>query len=168
MSSDGRRLPGDGIPQTLYSLTYSVEQRIRQHFRGTKLHWGLRRLLQQLWLQDGLSQRELANLTGSSEASISNLLKHLVAGDWVKRRQDEYDYRISRVFLTDNGRKLRETVREELSRIDVEIRSHLGESDAALLDTLLLRMADFSELQAGVPVERHSSLADHPSPPGEL
>lgn len=168
MWSSGKRLPGEGIPQTLYSLMYSVEQRIQQHFRGTKLHWGLRRILQQLWLQDGLSQKELSDVIGSSEASISNMLKHLVAGDWVERRQDEYDYRISRVYLTDNGRALRDAVQEELRQVDTEIRSQLGEKDAALLDELLLRMASFPDSPMAAPAERFGSLAGHPSPPGEL
>ncbi|MFC2095464.1 MarR family winged helix-turn-helix transcriptional regulator [Candidatus Bipolaricaulota bacterium] len=168
MRSSGKRLPGEGIPQTLYSLMYSVEQRIQQHFRETRLHWGLRRILQQLWLQDGRSQKELSDVIGSSEASISNMLKHLVAGDWVERRQDEYDYRISRVYLTDNGRALRDAVQEELRQVDSEIRSQLGEKDAALLDGLLLRMASFPGSPMAGPAERFGSLADHPSPPGEL
>ena len=83
MDDDQRRLPGEGIPQALYALTHLVEQRLRRHFRGTHLHWGLRRILQQLWLRDGLSQKELADSVGSSEASISNMLKHLESGGWV-------------------------------------------------------------------------------------
>ena len=61
MHIDERRLPGDGIPQTLFGLIHHVERRIRRHFRGTNLHWGLRRILQRLWLQDGLSQKELSS-----------------------------------------------------------------------------------------------------------
>jgi DNA-binding MarR family transcriptional regulator len=158
-----RRLPGEGIPQTLYSLVYAVENRIRQHSHGTNLHWGLRRLL-----QDGLSQKELSDVTGSSEASISNMLKHLVAGDWVVRKQDGYDYRVSRVWLTDKGRALRRAVQEELDRIHEVILSQFGEKDAALLDELLLRMEAFLGTQAETPAERFGSLADYPSPPGEL
>jgi DNA-binding MarR family transcriptional regulator len=165
---DASRLPGERIPQTLYSLVYVIENRIRQHFHGTNLHWGLRRLLQQLWLQDGLSQKELSDITGSSEASISNMLKHLVAGDWVVRKQDGYDYRVSRVWLTDKGRALRRAVQEELDRIHEVILSQFGEKDAALLDELLLRMEAFLGTQAETPAERFGSLADYPSPPGEL
>lgn len=169
MRSEDQRLPGAGIPQALFSLTYHVERRIRCHFRGTNLHWGLRRILQRLWLQDGFSQKELADRVGSSEASVSNMLKHLVAGDWVERRQDSYDYRVSRVYLTKKAIALREKVTKELERINEAMHTELGEADTDLLEALLERMADlFHESSPGEERERFGSLADHPSPPGEL
>ena len=169
MRSEDQRLPGTGIPQTLFSLTYCVEQIIRRHFRGTDLHWGLRRILQRLWLQDGFSQKELADRVGSSEASISNMLKHLVAGDWVERRQDAYDYRVSRVYLTKKAIALREKVTKELEGINEAVHAELGKADTDQLESLLERMADlFHESSPGEERERFGSLAGHPSPPGEL
>ncbi len=169
MRDDERRLPGEGIPQTLFSLVWEVEQRIRRHFRGTNLHWGLRRILQRLWLQDGLSQKELSDAVGSSEASISNMLKHLVAGGWVKRRQDEYDYRISRVYLTDQGAALRDAIAEELRQMDETLRTELGDADARTLESLLRQVGTAFRAAASDEEEtRFGSLADRPSPPGEL
>jgi DNA-binding MarR family transcriptional regulator len=169
MQDDERRLPGEGVPQTLFSLVWDVERCIRRHFRGTNLHWGLRRILQRLWLQDGLSQVELSDAVGSSEGSISNMLKHLVAGGWVERRQDDYDYRISRVHLTDQGAALRDAIAGELQQMDKALRTELGEADTQRLESLLERAGD--ALRAAAPDEeeaRFQSLADHPSPPGEL
>ena len=170
MRSDERRLPGEGIPQSLFSLVWQVERRIRRHFRGTNLHWGLRRILQRLWLQDGLSQVEIADLVGSSEGSVSNMLKHLVVGGWVERRSDAYDYRISRVYLTGKGAALRDAIVKELGQIDAAVRSELGEAEAELLDTLLERTAGVFRKPAPPNEEggRFKALADHPSPPGEL
>ncbi len=169
MRNDGRRLPGDGIPQTLFGLIYSVELRIRRHFRGTNLHWGLRRILQQLWLQDGLSQKELSDSVGSSEGSISNMLKHLVAGGWVERRQDDYDYRISRIYLTEKGRAMRDAIVEELAQIDREVREAIGDVSAERLGTLLERTGDALRMSAsGTDDDSPDALPDRPSPPGEL
>lgn len=169
MRDDERRLPGEGIPQTLFSLVWEVEQRIRRHFRGTNLHWGLRRILQRLWLQDGLSQKELSDAVGSSEASISNMLKHLVAGGWVKRRQDEYDYRISRVYLTDQGAALRDAIGEKLRQMDATLRAELGEADAQTLESLLRQVDTAFRAPASDEEEtRFGSFTDRPSPPGEL
>ena len=169
MSSDERRLPGEGLPQTLFSLVWPVERRIRRHFRGTNLHWGLRRLLQRLWLADGLSQRQLADAVGSSEASVSNMLKHLTAGGWVERRPDAYDYRISRVFLTEQGAALRDAIARELGEIDASVRAELGASDTTSLESLLDRVGEvFRRHAPDVEDERSHTLADHVSPPGEL
>ncbi|UCF10806.1 MAG: MarR family transcriptional regulator [Candidatus Bipolaricaulota bacterium] len=169
MDAERRRLPGDGIPQSLYELTSHVERRLWTHFRGARLHWGLRRILQQLWLRDGLSQKEIAGAVGSSEASISNMLKHLVDGGWVERRRDTHDYRISRVFLTDGGKALRAAILGELRAIDREVRERLGREEATHLHTLMRQAAD--ALFAAAPLEtaeRGRELGDRPSPPGEL
>jgi len=169
MPNDERALPGEGVPQTLLSLVWAIERCVHRHFRGTKLHWGLRRILQRLWLQDGLSQKELSDAVGSSEASISNMLKHLVAGGWVERRPDRYDYRISRVYLTEKGVALRDAVVEELEQADAALRAELGATDTKRLEKLLEQAGDV--LRARAPDEsrkRFKSLADHPSPPGEL
>jgi len=169
MTTDERWLPGEGIPQTLSSLIHLVEKRIRCHFRGTGLHWGLRRILQRLFIQDGMSQVELSAATGSSEASISNMLKHLVSGGWVERRQDEYDYRMWRVYLADKGVALRDAIAGELGQIDDAVRSELGEADAQTLESLLERAgAAFRAITRDQGEARFQSLAEHPSPPGEL
>ncbi|MBN1858425.1 MarR family transcriptional regulator, partial [Candidatus Bipolaricaulota bacterium] len=135
-------MPGEGIPQTLYSLMRCLELRVRPHFRGTGLHWGLRRILQHLWVEDGRSQSELARAVRVSKASISNMLKHLVNGGWVERRPDPYDYRIARVFLTQRGIDLRSAVEAELSSIDQDLRATLPGKEYAELAGLLERILD--------------------------
>jgi len=60
MTRRPKPLPGDGVPQAVYALTECVQRRLMAHLQGTGLHWGLRRLLQELWIADGLSQAELA------------------------------------------------------------------------------------------------------------
>lgn len=169
MRDDERRLPGEGIPQTLFSLVWDVERRIRRHFRGTNLHWGLRRILQRLWLEDGLSQKELSDAVGSSEASISNMLKHLLKGGWIERRQDDYDYRISRVVLTAKGAALRDGIVEDLRELDEAVRADLGRSEAQQLEALLGKAADaLREATADEDIEQGRILGIRPSPPGEL
>jgi len=162
-------MPGDGLPQALYDAVTLIEAHVAVHFRGTGLHWGLRRILQQLWIRDGLSQAELAAAVRFSEASVSNMLKHLVNGDWVERRPDEYDYRISRVYLADRGRELRAAVEQELASADTVIREQIGSGDAERLHALLSRVLDILRAEAGSSEsECASGINDRPSPPGEL
>jgi DNA-binding MarR family transcriptional regulator len=162
-------MPGDGLPQVLLDLVLLIEARIAQHFRGTKLHWGLRRVLQQLWIADGLSQKELAAAVRISETSMSNMLKHLLKDGWVEKQPDDYDYRISRIILAERGAKLREDVEQELARADAALRDHLGTNDADRLRRLLeqaaaaLPLSDLPQGNADAP-----GIWDRPTPPGEL
>lgn len=169
MTESRHTMPGDGLPQALLDLVVLLEARIAQHFRGTRLHWGLRRILQQLWIRDGLSQRELAAAVRVTQTSASNMLKHLLEDEWVEKRPDDYDYRISRIWLADRGRKLREDVEEELAEADALLRKHLGTKDAVRLRALLdrsiaaLPLSDIPEGDTDAP-----GIWDRPTPPGEL
>ena len=162
-------MPGEGLPQALYEAVSCLEGRIQVHFRETRLHWGLRRILQQLWVEDGLSQAELAAAVRFSEASISNMLKHLVNGEWVERRPDRYDYRISRVYLAERGRALRAAVERELALVEAELRAQIGSDDADELSELLGRALEVLRVEPG-PSESGgpTGIHDRPSPPGEL
>jgi len=169
MRIEDRRLPGEGFPQSLYMATYYIERRIRDHFRGTGLHWGLRRILQRLWISDGLSQKELSDSVGSSETSISNMIKNLIQEGWVEKRQDAYDYRVSRIHLTDKAIALGAAIAGELQQIDSLLRQRLGEADSHTLGKLL--EVSLETLESSLPpmkTSKDQSLERAPSPPGEL
>ncbi|MEW5826722.1 MAG: MarR family transcriptional regulator [Candidatus Bipolaricaulota bacterium] len=161
-------LPGEGITQTVYALTECIQRRLLTHFAGTGLHWGLKRILQKLWIADGLSQAELAKAVRSSEASASNMLKHLVSGGWVERRRDPFDYRISRVFLTEQGKAMRDAVEEECSRIEAELRGVMGAGDADTLHILLKRALDGLRPASADEDVSPTGIYDAPGPPGGL
>jgi len=169
MSKREGTMPGKGIPQKIYALARCLERRLSPLFRGTGLHWGLRRILQRLWLGDGLSQSELARAIHFSEASISNMLKHLVNGGWVERRIDAYDYRITRVFLTQKGIDLRTAVEAELGAVDRDLREILPANEYTKLAALLDRSLDCLEgsLECGAMHEGHpTGIYDREGPPG--
>ena len=168
MSSREKTMPGEGIPQTIYALARALERRILPLFQDTHLHWGLRRILQHLWLEDGLSQAELAAAVQSSEASISNMLKHLLKGEWVERRRDPYDYRISRVYLTDKGKAFRTRVEAELAEAHEAIQAQLPDGDTDQLAHLLESALDALSAEQPEDDESPAGIYDSPAPPGSL
>lgn len=162
-------LPGEGIPQTVYALTECIQRRLSTHFAGTGLHWGLKRILQELWIADGLSQAELAKAVRSSEASASNMLKNLVRDGWVERRRDAYDYRIWRVFLTEQAKALRDAIQKECASIDAEIRETLGVASADHLRASLQASSErLSRDETETDIPGGIGIYDSPSPPGQL
>jgi len=162
-------MPGEGLPQALFDVIQRLEARVETHLRGTGLHWGLRRILQQLWIRDGLSQKELAAAARITPSSCSNMLKHLIAGEWVERRRDSVDYRISRIRVAERGLELKRAIEEELAAADRSLRESLGQEDADRLGDLLARA--FEALPFGTDPETREGPAgiwDRPTPPGEL
>lgn len=64
---------------------------------------------------DGVTQRELAEMLHLSHPRVSIILRNLERGGSIARRADEGDRRLVRVFLTAEGRQLEQEQREVLS-----------------------------------------------------
>lgn len=99
---------------------------------------------------DGLSQRELAETLHLSRPRITSILQDMEKAGTIRRENDTADQRITRVFLTDEGRcreleqrvafedylgktigALSEADKLDLARILDEVSGHI----AALIDT---------------------------------
>jgi len=109
------------------------------------------------------------HVTDRGEASISNMLKRLVKGGWVERRVDAYDYRITRVFLTQKGIDLRTAVEAELGAVDRDLREILPANEYTKLAALLDRSLDClkGSLECGAMDEGHpTGIYDREGPPG--
>jgi DNA-binding MarR family transcriptional regulator len=63
-------------------------------------------ILMFLYLNNGLSQKELCQLTGKSKVSIVKTIHLLEANNLAVRIQSENDLRYKRVYLTHKGKKL--------------------------------------------------------------
>ena len=91
------------------------------------LHVGQEMLLLQLWNRDGLMQSELARFMGIEPATVTRIIDRMTSSGWVERRKDSEDRRVSRVYLTPDGRALQQPVQaawqklEELSMANFRI-----------------------------------------------
>lgn len=74
------------------------------------LHLGQEIYLAQLWREDGLTGRELAERAGVSAPATTKVVQALERTGLVRRDRDPSDGRLVRVWLTEAGRALREPV----------------------------------------------------------
>jgi len=80
--------------------------------REIKIYVGQDQLLSYLWRKDGSTQTELCELMGCEPPTLTNMVKKLEGYGLVTRKKDLQDARVSRVFLTDEGRGLEEPIKE--------------------------------------------------------
>ncbi len=119
----------------------------------TRSQWWV---LNHLYVNDGISQTELADLLDVEKATLGRLLDRLEAKEWVLRRQDATDRRVRRVHLTPRVQRLM----RELRRVARELRSDalMGLSEAErdqFVATLVLIKANLLRMSAeGVIVGR--------------
>lgn len=105
------------------------------------LHPGQEQLLAQLWITDGVTQRELVERLGVEQATVAKTVKRLEATGFVTRRPDPHDRRLSRVHLTGRGREVRAGVEAAWRAADRALVEQLTPSEADTLRELLRRSA---------------------------
>lgn len=59
-----------------------------------------------LWINQGISQQNLAEQTAKDKACLTNLINNLEKKGWVIRRADSEDKRSRLVYLTESGEEL--------------------------------------------------------------
>jgi DNA-binding MarR family transcriptional regulator len=95
-----------------------------------------------LWDREGIAQSELAEALYVQPATVTNALQRMERVGLVERRQDADDQRVSRVYLTEQGRALRESVHRVWGALEDEALAGFDDEERAQLERLLLRLRD--------------------------
>ena len=95
--------------------------RVSAYLSGLNLYVGQEMLLKCLWNQDGLSQKEIADLLGIQAATATRMVIRMERSGFVLRETDAEDQRVSHVYLTDLGRSLQSAVEEGWIAIEQQI-----------------------------------------------
>lgn len=121
----------------------------RRHFQlctslleETGLGSGQVPVLMELERHGELNQRELAEKTRVTPATMSGTLKRMEKAGFIQRTADENDARISRVRLTETGYAQCEKARSGFDSACHKILAGLDEESLALLKSLLTRIQD--------------------------
>jgi len=95
-----------------------------------------------LYHKDGQSQKELAEKIKIKPATITVMLGRMEKSELVTRRQDTEDQRISRVYITEKGKKVCEELKNVFIALNEECFSNFTDDDKVLLRRLLTQMRD--------------------------
>jgi DNA-binding MarR family transcriptional regulator len=108
-------------------------------FDVTPQQWAL---LNRLWEQDGLTQRELADRTFKDPPNTTRMLDKLERKGLVARRPDPDDRRVALIYLTERGRRLKADLIPLARGILARATQGIGEADLAVALGVLDRVAD--------------------------
>ncbi len=128
--SDGRYLAF--LIQDASRLQRTVFDRRVRKLGFTRAQW---LVLRRLESQPGVSQSELAEMLEVEKATAGRLIDRLEENGWLERRPHASDRRINRIYLTEAGKKIHDTigpiaeamVEEELSGLNREERERLAD-----------------------------------------
>jgi DNA-binding MarR family transcriptional regulator len=94
-------------------------------------------ILEALWLEDGISQKDIGMRLVLDRATLSGVLDRMSSGGWITKEQDPEDKRTLRICLTDKGKDLTSNLASERNQANEELLSSLNLEEKVLLKRLL-------------------------------
>jgi DNA-binding MarR family transcriptional regulator len=104
------------------------------------MHRAQATVLCKLFIQDGMTQSEIAQHLGVQGATVTDMLQRMEENKLVLRRRDADDNRLVRVYLTDEGRQNERAITEQFLKLESQIFEDFDEKERAQLRRLLTRM----------------------------
>lgn len=114
----------------------------RRQFRALGLHRGQPPVLLALWQEDGRTQSEIADYLHVTPATVTKMLQRMERAGFVDRKPDPADARVSRVYLTEAGREVRNDLQQVLDRFNEETFGGFTVDEKVLLRGFLLRIRE--------------------------
>lgn len=104
------------------------------------LHLGQDMIVLALMDNEGVTQSDLAEWLHISAPTIAATLRRMERDGWVERRTDAEDQRISRVYLTDDGRTLHASIVQVYEQVSERLYHGFTREERVLLRRLLMQM----------------------------
>jgi len=132
------------VEEAIGLLFAKTSARMRKNYadslREVKIYVGQDHLLWQLWRKDGATQTELCELMGCEPPTLTNMLKKLEEYGLVTKKKDLSDARVTRVFLTNEGRALENPIMEIWRNHQKKMLKDISIEDQSTLKRLLLHI----------------------------
>jgi DNA-binding MarR family transcriptional regulator len=104
------------------------------------MHRAQAALLCRLFVQDGMTQSELADQLSVQGATVTNMLQRMEETGLVRRRRDDDDNRLVRVNLTEAGRERELAITDQFVKLEHAVFEDISDDDRVRLRRLLNQM----------------------------
>lgn len=108
-------------------------------FNVTSEQWSI---LASLWEKNGRTQQDLANIANKNKASITHLIDNLVKRNLVYRQPDEEDRRNNLIFLTEDGKNLKESLSKIVKKTTKDFTNGIDKKDLKVSKKVLKKITE--------------------------
>ena len=131
-------LHGYMLGRTAFTMKHKLHKQFKSKgYKATPEQWGILNLLEE---KEGLSQSEIAEETIKDKANITRILDVMQRNGLIQRRKHESDRRAYKIFLTDKGRELQDTLAKHVQQIDNQACEGLNVEELKELKRILKKM----------------------------
>jgi DNA-binding MarR family transcriptional regulator len=130
----------ESIGYWLSLLSRAHRNQFQHKLSELRLYTGQDSLLMQLWTRDGQTQSELAARLQIQPATLTRMINRMAQAGLLTRKPDPDDGRVSRVYLTKAGEKLRSPLESAWQQVEEQTFSKLTLEERLLLRRLLMQI----------------------------
>ncbi len=94
-------------------------------------------ILAELWLKDGLSQKEIGHSIIKTKSSINKMLLPMLEAGLVVKKIDDKDKRTNRIFLTPKGKSLKDRMSNVGKEMEEEFLAEHSAEEIAMAKKVL-------------------------------
>ena len=131
------------------SIDYLLAQICRLHHARAHvlleeigLYRGQPPVLRALWEEEGRTHSELAARLYVQPATITKMIQRMERAGFVECREDPEDQRVSRVYLTEAGRAIREDVQQVWRALEGETFEGFSVEERAVIHRFFVQVRD--------------------------
>lgn len=128
------------INDILFQLVHTHFLRVHSYLDKISLHPGQGKLLMTLKNMDGASQKEICKKLNVKASTIAVMIKRMEKTEFIQRKDDENDQRVSRIFITQKGLEVCELLEEINKKIEKECFNNFTEEEVKSSKYLLTKM----------------------------
>ncbi|HEV7809324.1 MAG TPA: MarR family winged helix-turn-helix transcriptional regulator [Candidatus Limnocylindrales bacterium] len=131
----------DSLGYLLNRTARQIAHELGERIRPAGVAIGQWPVLVFLWARDGLTQAELSRAVAIEPPTMVRTIDRMVRDGLVTRAPDPDDGRLSRIYLTERARSLRDELVPLAAALNGEILSGLTATEARTLRRLLTKLA---------------------------
>ncbi len=134
---------GGSPGQLLVEICRLNRSRMHNRVEQLGLYHGQPQVLENLWREDGLTQRELASRLQIRPATVTKTIQRMEKAGFLERRHDDpNDERLSRVYLTQIGRDIQDAVQTMWEEFETQVYAGFSDTELATMEQWLTRVRD--------------------------
>ncbi|MCY7961702.1 tyrZ transcriptional regulator YwaE [Bacillus inaquosorum] len=143
MPVESLNLEAISIATNLYRSAQKLRVKMETEVLSSyKLSWTAFSILYDLWVWGKLETRKIAELSGISTATASNVIKTLEKKSFCRKSIDTRDRRLVFVSITDSGKQAIEELYPEFHKGEAELIAGMTKDEQKTLTELLRKIAD--------------------------
>lgn len=135
----------DSLGYLVNRLARSMAHQLAEEIRPTGVLIGQWAVLLFLWARDGMTQAELSRVVAIEPPTMVRTVDRMVRDRLVTRTADPSDGRVSRIYLTDRGKSLRDDLVTKAVLVNARNLGRLSTSERRTLLRLLAKLLGGAE-----------------------